>query len=873
MSTMERMLGPDFPGLVRSRDSGATQGAQEAENTRRDAGRMGGLDALSRVADILADGPVAPRGIHFHTGGERLTTLMCAMGSRLKCVDGLDPSARSDPERPLFWDGSEFTLPGAGDLAWTQIGPRSFFVAAGMAGLYHYDHRDGRVYQWTLPARPSLPTAVATEIPETQIMALTAASMGVAVGSYVRDTPGWYVFHAINPDPVDGDTSAAGGFRNAAWKTGPLGAGTLQIDTSTVTLADHLYCDLGAGNEVDLESATNVSLTVYQSGVNSLVATPLLLCMGEGAFDEIQIPIPFAAKNQTYDLTFPLSGYDKTGRDAIRYIGFQSATENENVVWVKNLRIGSGLTGQKRYKVRDVMVQGWTRPKNTEIELPSPEAPKFGDPDLEVDAGTSGSQVSVTRAEIPAGLSTWEVYRLDDAIDARYLYVGCVGEGHKRWQPETDVALNATVRPSTLDTGRSGNDQFYYTCTTAGTTGDRDSEPVWPTVAAATVADGSVVWTLSDAGHKFPVLSYADVSDDITDRPKLVQGRVHPPEPATAIGSYDDRLVLFAPAPTDPDKSAHAGCLWLSGAGSFADWHDFGPDAWTSLLASGLIDASSGCRLPMGEAGEVTSLLPLGAWTGAAYTGPLLVSTKGGWFIALQGSAPVLGEGGFSLGHRRRGGCIDSFAACRDGGGLVYAVTPNGDVVSVDRELTVRVLSEAMEPVFRGLSRTHAGRWILGYEPSQARLLLHVGASYLLDLKAGGWDTLRASDYGTPTCAATRPGPGGYLAVGLGPFAAIRKGHVLRLLDPNAGSSGWRWASSYFHAGPRALLPSYVFGDVEGAVSVEVIADGAAVVSGLALGLDPVYLPDCVAKRVHIVLTGAPGSLCHQVAVGFDQEV
>jgi hypothetical protein len=54
------------------------------------------------------------------------------------------------------------------------------------------------------------------------------------------------------------------------------------------------------------------------------------------------------------------------------------------------------------------------------------------------------------------------------------------------WEATTAITGGALKKP-TVSNGH------YYRCTTAGTTGA--TQPTWPTTAAATVADGTVVWT------------------------------------------------------------------------------------------------------------------------------------------------------------------------------------------------------------------------------------------------------------------------------------------------------------------------------------------------------------------------------------------
>ena len=59
------------------------------------------------------------------------------------------------------------------------------------------------------------------------------------------------------------------------------------------------------------------------------------------------------------------------------------------------------------------------------------------------------------------------------------------------WRPNEQYATNEFIRPNKA-TG------FSYQATTGGTSGAR--EPLWPKVLAATVTDGSVLWTCTAAG-------------------------------------------------------------------------------------------------------------------------------------------------------------------------------------------------------------------------------------------------------------------------------------------------------------------------------------------------------------------------------------
>lgn len=85
-------------------------------------------------------------------------------------------------------------------------------------------------------------------------------------------------------------------------------------------------------------------------------------------------------------------------------------------------------------------------------------------------------------------------------IPAAFIFIN-KASGGLRWTPSTAC----TAAGSTPSTQRNASyvypvvyNGYYYRCTTAGTTGT--TEPTWPTGIAATVSDGTAVWT--NAGRK-----------------------------------------------------------------------------------------------------------------------------------------------------------------------------------------------------------------------------------------------------------------------------------------------------------------------------------------------------------------------------------
>lgn len=696
--------------------------------------------------------------------------------------------------------------------------------------LFYYDERDGRVYDLILPPRPqTFPDMSAAVIPDSVMLDLTPASG--AVGTDVGATANWTVRNYGTADP--------GGFKLADWEVDSMmGGPTLHIDTDTVTTDDYLYYTFGTPQ--DLSSVNEISFAIRSTG-EDLTGTILYFCMGETDYDEIVLPVTVERADTVQTISLDLTGQLTSTRNAITKMGFKAAVASEFVVWIGDIYAGHGITGEKRYKIRDVRIQGWQSPVNTELRLPSPEAPPPYADDEVINAGTVGSVVTLTRASLPPGLAEWEIWRTDDGVTGKYHYVGKVGEDHDRWQPETVHTSGDTVRPSTLDKGRSGSDQFYYTCTTAGTTGDRDSEPTWPTTPAATVTDGTVVWTLSDAAHKFSVLSYADDVVDIADNPLLKEMRVQVPTPASSVGIHEGRLVLYVREPGEEDKREKTGHLWGSGRDDIANWFDWLPGEIPDL--GDFVADGDGWCLPLGEAGEVVRMDPLGAWTGASYTGPLMLSTTAGWNVGLQGDTPF----NTSVAYRRRGGCCGAYAGCRDTTGFVALADPDGNVTLWDWQMRPTLLSQSLEATLRDATDAQRLDWVLGYDARMLRLAVYAkdAGFYVLDTRKdgqgdpAGWDQLGTDLFGVPRCMAARPGPDGYLETGR------TTGTVWRLFDPEEPDAPFVYKARAIGKPGRSLVPVRLFPHHGGTAFYSVDRDSTRVWTRRALptGRPAVGLP------------------------------
>lgn len=120
-----------FPGL----DTTLGQGAQTALNTRRDLSDDSvALRGLPLTSTEATHGTADVRALYYHTRATQDTTpvRLTFVADKLYADDAMDAVKRlavvGDVTRPLFWDGTEVVLPGAGKVASAQMGARSFFV-------------------------------------------------------------------------------------------------------------------------------------------------------------------------------------------------------------------------------------------------------------------------------------------------------------------------------------------------------------------------------------------------------------------------------------------------------------------------------------------------------------------------------------------------------------------------------------------------------------------------------------------------------------------------------------------------------------------------------------------------------------------------
>jgi prepilin-type N-terminal cleavage/methylation domain-containing protein len=96
-----------------------------------------------------------------------------------------------------------------------------------------------------------------------------------------------------------------------------------------------------------------------------------------------------------------------------------------------------------------------------------------------------GANITQTSTPIVMLNTAGNLKQIMDKITAQYRQI-------PHWHPNTTYAVNAVVLPTTPNANG-----FQYICTVAGTSGA--SEPGWPIVSNATVADNTITWRQNGA--------------------------------------------------------------------------------------------------------------------------------------------------------------------------------------------------------------------------------------------------------------------------------------------------------------------------------------------------------------------------------------
>jgi hypothetical protein len=152
-------------------------------------------------------------------------------------------------------------------------------------------------------------------------------------------------------------------------------------------------------------------------------------------------------------------------------------------IYAVETTIAAGSSGSNR-------VAEWTagKPDWTPIEGTVGEMTPGGLVHIAVPAGgdsPAGTWTVVLYLKNPANLN--EAYSfLTMEVHARVPAAGAFAEAPADWAVSTGYTVGLLVKP----TAANGH---YYRCTTAGTSAG--TEPTWPLVSGATVADGTAVWT------------------------------------------------------------------------------------------------------------------------------------------------------------------------------------------------------------------------------------------------------------------------------------------------------------------------------------------------------------------------------------------
>lgn len=253
--------------------------------------------------------------------------------------------------------------------------------------------------------------------------------------------------------------------------------------------------------------------------------------------------------------------------------------------------------------------------------------------------------------------------------------------------------------------------------------------------------------------------TYDDVTLDVSTNEVLREGRCAVPTQATAIALHADRLTLYKD-----------GYLWLSCANRYGDWYDATPEELFDL--GNVIGDSDGIRIPVD--GNVRGIVPFGVTTSDAYALGTLVMSETDDYL-LTGLTPMT----FSLGFSRPGGLAGPKAWCKDKGGRVIKMDPEGDIVGVwaqQGRFQQTVLSGEIQTDLR--EEANKSDVVLAYDPYHDKVFVFASKVYVYDLGSRTWDTVEWT--GTVLSGATAPGAnGGYAAVGLA------AGVVKRVVDPD----------------------------------------------------------------------------------------
>lgn len=339
----------------------------------------------------------------------------------------------------------------------------------------------------------------------------------------------------------------------------------------------------------------------------------------------------------------------------------------------------------------------------------------------------------------------------------------------------------------------------------------------------------------ADAGATAFTDSVTDVSQNVT----LKRGRAAPLT-GPACGAFSrSRLLLYK-----------SGRLQVSAVGQVSVFNDAGPEDVTQSVALGVMGPEDGLTLNIGEIGNVRAMAKFGLDLADQYTSSLLLMTADGTDALFQGDTPDT----MNIHRRQPGGIRGAHAWCHDHQGNVVSVDPNGDVMVRDRNLNSRILSG---PVQEDLRNAEAGDWLMARDGLYGRLVLFADKPYVWD--GGGWLNLDAATVGTVTATAMMPSPDGGRAVFGG-----GGGLVFRLFDPASPKAGGLFETSEWNRLPEEWRAERVWGDVEGTVTADLVADGS-VVATCAFGARETAVRRHKARRFVLRLNVGADGVVHRV--------
>lgn len=764
MSDKPITWGPGFPGRETRTDATVGRGAEIALDTRRDRATLEGIWPATLEG---TDGSGAVKGLAYHQGGDGVSRRLSASGGRIR-LNGVEQKG---------FDGSTVTVADA-PVVFAQLEGRTYFVD-GTNALRFYDidaAAPNTIYTIALPDAPDTPTGSAVAIAAKSVDAMDDAT----------------------------DWTGTGGLSGVDTDNSPLGGTSVHVDTtSDLAVGDTLTKTVAAQ---DWSRATYIEFDIYSGGREKATGGIYNFLCGEAAATEnvIEFVVPQAQTKQTRRI--PLWNIPAENRNAITVYGFQAATDQASVVWIKDLRFVGGVTGTKRYVLTatDTKTSG-----DAAFDVQSAESGE-----LDVPTGDNGLAARLILPEPDDGTSAYKIWRLDltnegEFISTRYHYTATVYAGDTysaasitEWAASTVYAAAATV----VATVRNG---AWWTTTAGGTSGT--AEPAWlddDGKPLASVTDGTVVWTWSGMHAQ-----YDDVALDVTENLSLSEARTGPPVGASCVGIDGRRVAL--------GKGAD---VWWGNADDPTTFYDITP---ADALELDITDADGG-RLPMGS--RVVAIANQGITTSGIIEGATLVFTEDD-VIRLKGD--TLAD--VDISWRRASGLSGPYGWTRDQAGNIYWFDRTGDVRSLGETLEPQTLSGDMAGSFQTADTTRRGEWVMVYEPQAHRLLCFVTpdagtwAGHVLHLaEPGGWDDVTVSTARIPppySAAISGSGDAAYAVVG------GDGGKIQRAMDTTPGLTpvAWTYQTGQVDFRERARIVE-ARGRVEGgSAAFTVMLDGGTV--------------------------------------------